>query len=113
MNLGNPVGNQSMSVFQVVGNNLPPPTPTRQHDEQKFVQPKPVYILARQLEEGNYDEWMSHADEPTNADKKMCMLEECMRAFLNQGAMGLDMSDLGLVPGVKVPPKFKVPDFVK
>ena len=54
---------------------------------------------------------MSHADEPTKADKKLRMLEECMRAFLNQGAMGLDMSDLGLVPGVKVPLKFKVLDF--
>ena len=27
--------------------------------------------------------------------------------------MGLDMYDLGLVPGVKIPPKFKVPDFNK
>ena len=29
VNLGNPAGNQGMTVVQVVVNNLPPPTPTR------------------------------------------------------------------------------------
>ena len=56
---------------------------------------------------------MSNADEPTKSDKKFFMLEEWMCRFESQGEVGFDMSDLGLVPGVKIPPKFKVPDFVK
>ena len=52
-------------------------------------------------------------EEPTEDSKKLHMLEERMRKFESRGAVGFDMSDLGLVPGVKIPPKFKVPDFVK
>ena len=70
-------------MVEVVGNNLPPPTLIQQHDGQLFGQTRHVHIPAPQLEEDNYDDWMSHADEPTNADKKLCMLEERMRAFEN------------------------------
>lgn len=30
-----------------------------------------------------------------------------------QGVLGIDVTDMGLVPGVRVPPKFKVPVFDK
>ena len=56
---------------------------------------------------------MTNVEEPTKASKKLHVLEERVRRFESQGAVGFDISDLGLVPGVRIPPKFKVPDFVK
>lgn len=46
-------------------------------------------------------------------DKKYRLLEERLKAVEGKGALGMDLTDLGLVPGVKVPPKFKVPVFEK
>ncbi|KAI5424170.1 hypothetical protein KIW84_030403 [Lathyrus oleraceus] len=40
-------------------------------------------------------------------------LEERLKAVEGQNALGVDVADLGLVPGVRVPPKFKVPIFDK
>ena len=40
-------------------------------------------------------------------------LEERLKAVEGQNALGVDVADLGLVPGVRVPPKFKVPVFDK
>lgn len=41
-------------------------------------------------------------------DKKYCMLEERLKAVEGQGVLGMDVNNLGLVLGVRVPPKFKV-----
>ncbi|XP_058733066.1 uncharacterized protein LOC131604652 [Vicia villosa] len=49
---------------------------------------------------------------PPDAGRMFRGLEERMRAMEGQG-LGMDISDLGLVPGVRVPPKFKVLDFNK
>lgn len=49
-----------------------------------------------------------HAD-----DKKYRLLEERLKAVEGQGVLGMDVTDLGQVPGVRVPPKFKVPVFDK
>ena len=40
-------------------------------------------------------------------------LEERLKAVEGQNPLGVDVADLGLVPGVRVPPKFKVPVFDK
>jgi hypothetical protein len=40
-------------------------------------------------------------------------LEERLKAVEGQNPLGVDVADLGLVPGVRVPPKFKVPIFDK
>ncbi|KAI5396066.1 hypothetical protein KIW84_062310 [Lathyrus oleraceus] len=40
-------------------------------------------------------------------------LEERLKVVEGQNALGVDVADLGLVPGVRVPPKFKVPVFDK
>ncbi|XP_050876948.1 uncharacterized protein LOC127080680 [Lathyrus oleraceus] len=40
-------------------------------------------------------------------------LEERLKAVEGKGLLGMDMMDLGLVPGVRIPPKFKVPVFDK
>ena len=111
-NLGGPANNQGIPVAQVMGN---PPLPTHilQSVEQTIIPPRLVCIPARLVEEDNWEDWMSNVDEPTESDKKLCMLEGRMHKFESQGAVGFDMSDLGLVPRVKIPPKFKVLDFVK
>ena len=36
------------------------------------------------------------------------MLEERLKAVEGQGVLGMDVYDLGMVPGVRVPPKLKV-----
>ena len=38
-------------------------------------------------------------------------LEERLKVVEGHNAFGVDVADLGLVPGVRVPPKFKVPIF--
>ena len=43
-------------------------------------------------------------------DKKYRLLEERLKA-VGKGVLGMDANDLGLVYGVKVPPKFKTPTF--
>lgn len=45
-----------------------------------------------------------HAD-----DRKYRLLEERLKAVEGKGVLGMDITDLGLVPWVRVPPKFKVP----
>lgn len=41
-------------------------------------------------------------------DRKYHMLEERLKAVEVQGVWGMGVNNLGLVPGVRVPPKFKV-----
>src|SRR4051812_12189643 len=52
-----------------------------------------------------------HEDE--HPDDKYKLLEERMKAMEIQKIPGLDFEELGLVPGVVIPPKFKVPNFAK
>ncbi|KAI5399975.1 hypothetical protein KIW84_065063 [Lathyrus oleraceus] len=51
---------------------------------------------------------MSHGMDPI-----FRRLEERLKAVEGQNPLGVDVVDLGLVPGVRVPPKFKVPIFDK
>lgn len=46
-------------------------------------------------------------------NRKLQSLEERLKAIEGQGALGMDLTDLGLVPGVRIPHKFKVPTFEK
>lgn len=50
----------------------------------------------------------AHAD-----DRKYRLLEERLKFVEGKGVLGMDIIDLGLVPGVRVPPKFKFPIFYK
>ena len=55
-----------------------------------------------------------HEDEQYQQDdEKYKLLEERMKAMEIQKVPGLNFEDLGLVPGVVIPPKFKVPAFAK
>ena len=42
-------------------------------------------------------------------DMKYRLLEERLKVVEGKGVLGMDANDLGLVTGVKVPPKFKPP----
>ncbi|KAI5430834.1 hypothetical protein KIW84_035096 [Lathyrus oleraceus] len=46
-------------------------------------------------------------------DRMFRRLEERPKAVEGQNPLGVDVADLGLVPGVRVPPKFRVPVFEK
>src|SRR3954467_2951843 len=46
-------------------------------------------------------------------DEKYRLLEERLRSVEIQKVPGLDFEELGLVPGVVIPPKFKTPTFAK
>lgn len=46
-------------------------------------------------------------------EKNFCVIEEKMKAIEGSSAFGLDAVDMCLVPGVKTPAKFKIPDFEK
>ena len=54
----------------------------------------------------------SEVDFPAD-DHRYRLLEERLKAVEGQKLSGLDLSDLGLAPRVRLPPKFKVPVFDK
>ena len=55
------------------------------------------------MEDDDLENWMSNVDEPIESYKKLHILEERIPMFESQGAVGFDMSDLGLVLGVRFP----------
>lgn len=63
----------------------------------------------------NEDQYSMHESDVSvqGDDKKYRLLEERMKAVEGQGALGMDLTDLGLVPREKIPPKFKVLVFEK
>lgn len=63
-------------------------------------------------EDDQYEDYCSNVEE-NNANEKFRMLEERLRAMENQDVMGMDFNDMGLVPGLKITNKFKVPEFIK
>ena len=52
-------------------------------------------------------------DQYSYEDDKYKQLEEHLNAMENLKMSGLNFDDLSLVPGVVIPPKFKVPTFAK
>ncbi|XP_058784596.1 uncharacterized protein LOC131659422 [Vicia villosa] len=62
----------------------------------------------------NVDQLLRHSAEGVQDDGgKIRLIEERLRAIEGKGVLGMDITDLGLVPGIRVPPKFKVPIFDK
>lgn len=50
---------------------------------------------------------------PAYLERRFHMIEERFKAIEGPDTFGLDAADMCLVPGVKIPPKFKVPSFEK
>ncbi|XP_058741044.1 uncharacterized protein LOC131613387 [Vicia villosa] len=93
------------------GNPRGPPQPTPEgQTTQQIRRAAAIPVLEEDRHEDLFPE--SEWGFPHDAGRMFRGLEERMRAMEGQG-LGMDISDLGLVPGVRVPPKFKVPDFEK
>ncbi|XP_058774480.1 uncharacterized protein LOC131648768 [Vicia villosa] len=93
------------------GNPRGPPQPTPEgQTTQQIRRAAAIPVLEEDRHEDLFPE--SEWGFPHDAGRMFKGLEERMRAMEGQG-LGMDISDLGLVPGVRVPPKFKVPNFEK
>ncbi|XP_058783769.1 uncharacterized protein LOC131658498 [Vicia villosa] len=63
---------------------------------------------------GLFDDVSRHSAEGAHEEvERYRLIEERLRAVEGKGVLGMDINDLGLVPGVRIPPKFKVPSFDK
>ena len=62
--------------------------------------------------ESSYDTFRFPIDG-TKSKKRLHILEERMKAIEVRNSLGLDASSLCLVPGIKIPAKFKVPTIRK
>lgn len=102
---------------------LPPPPPpplTPPHVRNVRIRNTTEQVLAHPMrtmqipvqEDDQYEDYYSNAEENV-ADEKFRMLEERLRAMENQDVMGMDFNDMGLVPGLRIPNKLKVPEFIK
>ncbi|XP_058746121.1 uncharacterized protein LOC131618991 [Vicia villosa] len=93
------------------GNPYGPPQPIPEGQAtQQIRRAAAIPVLEEDRHEDLFPE--SELGFPHDAGRLFRGLEERMRAMEGQG-LGMDINDLGLVPGVRVPPKFKVPDFEK
>ncbi|KAI5445191.1 hypothetical protein KIW84_013445 [Lathyrus oleraceus] len=92
----------------------PPPPSTPSHvgnvciknpTEQVMAHPRRTMQIPVQ-EDDQYEDYYSNAEENV-ADEKFRMLEERLRAMENQNVMGMDFNDMGLIPWLRIPKKFK------
>lgn len=70
----------------------------------------------QELEMDRNEDMYSMYNSDINAhanDRKYRLLEERLKSVEGQGVLGMDITNLELVLGVRVPPKFKVPVFGK
>src|SRR3954469_23482558 len=62
----------------------------------------------------NFDQVSRHsADGAHEEAERYRLIEERLRSVEGKVVLGMDINDLGLVPGVRIQPKFKVPCFDK
>lgn len=96
--------------------HAPPHPPPQPHFITRNMPPRIVKKENPFLEpEYNDDVYSLHQSDVIveRDDRKIQSLEERLKAIEGQGALGMDLTDLGLVPGVRIPHKFKVPSFEK
>ncbi|XP_058782811.1 uncharacterized protein LOC131657417 [Vicia villosa] len=95
--------------------------PFNQH--HGFPPPPPSRLLGRRDNQNrgnldfnveNFDQVSRHSAEGVHDEvERYRLIEERLRAVEGKGVLGMNINDLGLVPGVRIPPKFKVPSFDK
>ena len=73
--------------------------------------PKETTVPFESEEEGEEEDYYEEQYPP--ADAKYKHLEERLSAMEIQKVPGLDFEELGLMSGIVIPPKFKVPLFAK
>ena len=59
-----------------------------------------------------YDQFSLH-DEALETTRRMDELAEKLKSLESQNSLGFDVTNLGLVQGVRIPHKFKPPTFEK
>ncbi|XP_058775945.1 uncharacterized protein LOC131650242 [Vicia villosa] len=62
------------------------------------------------LSASSYDTFKFPMDED---EGKLCLLDKRLKAIEDRDCLGLDAASLCLVPDIKIPPKFKAPNFEK
>ncbi|XP_050884715.1 uncharacterized protein LOC127087840 [Lathyrus oleraceus] len=100
------------------------PPPERGQVYQNGVEPFNIPVNGRvhpEIDDYQYAFFTTRVDSvygvfgPSLADleRRFRMMEERFKAMEGPNTFGLDATDMCLVPGVKIPPKFKVPSFEK
>ena len=90
-----------------------PPQPTLKGMQFPHVR-RTVGIPAPHLVDDQEDMFsLQDTSLPVEAERKFQMLEERVKVMEGHNIHGLDITDLGLVLGIKIPAKFKAPDFDK
>ncbi|XP_058725919.1 uncharacterized protein LOC131597227 [Vicia villosa] len=110
---GEPV-NRGPGVIPPAANQGNPPGPPQPTPEGQTTQQIRKAAAIPMVEEDRHEDLFPESEWglPHDAGRMFRGLEERMRAMEGQGP-GMDINDLGLVPGVRVPLKFKVPNFEK
>ncbi|XP_058764272.1 uncharacterized protein LOC131637685 [Vicia villosa] len=93
------------------------------NQNQSFPPPPPSRLLGRRDNQNrgnqdfnfeNVDQLSRHNAEDAHEEvERYRLIEERMRVVEGKGVLGMDINDLSLVPGVRIPPEFKVPTFDK
>ncbi|XP_058775543.1 uncharacterized protein LOC131649802 [Vicia villosa] len=93
------------------------------NQNQGFPPPPPSRLLGRRDNQNrgnqdfnfeNVDQLSRHSAEGAHEEvERYRLIEERLRAVEGKGVLGMDINDLGLVSGVRILPKFKVPTFDK
>lgn len=107
---------QFLQDFEQEEAHVPPHPPPQPHFITRNIPTKVVKKENPFLEPAyNDDVYSLHQSDVIveRDDRKIQSLEERLKSIEGQGALGMDLTDLGLVPGVRIPHKFKVPSFEK
>ena len=96
------------------------------NNQGRFIPPPPSHLLGgrgnmnrnyrQDFESDNEDQFSVHNSEQGDLDmedRRFRMFEECLKAIEGHGVLGMDANDMGLVPGIHIPMKFKPPVFEK
>ncbi|XP_058777099.1 uncharacterized protein LOC131651455 [Vicia villosa] len=92
------------------GVNLSQEVPLNQNVRNTIQNPINETLHLENISVSPYDTFKFPTDEDVG---KFRLLDKRLKAIEDRDSLGLDAASLCLVPGIKIPPKFKVPNFEK
>ncbi|XP_058763419.1 uncharacterized protein LOC131636845 [Vicia villosa] len=92
------------------GVNLSQEVPLNQNVRNTVQNPINETLYLENISVSSYDTFKFPTDEDVG---KFRLLDKRLKAIEDRDSLGLDAASLCLVPGIKIPPKFKVPNFEK
>ncbi|XP_058726154.1 uncharacterized protein LOC131597474 [Vicia villosa] len=92
------------------GVNLSQEVPLNQNVRNTVQNPINEILHLENISVSSYDTFKFPTDEDVG---KFRLLDKRLKAIEDRDSLGLDAASLCLVPGIKIPPKFKVPNFEK